>query len=106
MALEPPIGITVVEGLEEPLHQAMATGIDLGEVAHGGKGVGAVATTAAGDLHLRQHLPGLLEDGDLHLRTEFLQIDGEEESCGSSTDDGCSHALKTAAARYCMACSR
>ena len=101
--LEPRVGIAVVEGLEEPLHQAMSTGIDLREVAHGGKGVGAVATTAAGDLHFGQHLPGLLEDGDLHLRTEFFQIDGEEESRGSSTDDSCSHALKTAAARHCMA---
>ena len=46
MTLEPRVGITVVEGLEEALHQTVPTGIDLREIAHGGKGVGAVAAAA------------------------------------------------------------
>ena len=47
MALEPDIGIALVEAFHEAFHQTMATGIHLAEVADLLEGIGAVATATA-----------------------------------------------------------
>ena len=105
MLFKPRIGITIVEGLEEPLHQSVTPRIDLRQVTDGSKGVGTVASSSTRHLHLRQHLLGLLEDGDIHLGTLFLQVDGEEEARSTAADDRSLH-RKTALESDCIANSR
>ena len=105
MLFKPRIGITIVEGLEEPLHQSVTPRIDLRQVTDGSKRVGAVASSTTRHLHLRQQLLGLLEDGDIHLRALFFQVDGKEEARSTAADDRCLH-RKTALESDCIANSR
>lgn len=67
----------------------MAARIDGREISHLFEGVGTVATSASGDLYFLEDVLAAFEDGDIHLRTQLLEVDGKEETCGSSADDGC-----------------
>lgn len=90
-ALEPLIGILMTELLKEALQQAVAPRIDTLQVGDIFKGVGAVAASATRDLHFGQYVVRGLKDGDIHLWTHLLEINGQEESRRSSTDDSCLH---------------
>ena len=63
----------------------------MAQVGNTFKTVGAVAPSTARHFHLGQHTTATLEDGDPHLGHEFLQVDGQKETGGTATDDGCSH---------------
>ena len=89
VTLEPPVGVAVVEDIEEALQQPMATRIDLREIADILERVGTVAATAARHLDLAEHPRAALEDGDAHLRTHFLEVDGTEKACCTASDDCC-----------------
>ena len=88
VALKPFVSIAVVEDLEEPLHQSVAARINGGEVADIVEGVGTVAASTTGNLDLAEDVVAAFEDGHLHLRTAFLEVDGEKESCCAASNDG------------------
>ena len=79
----------MVEDIKEPFHQSMTTRIDLLQVRHIGKGIGAVAASAAAHLNLREHPLAALEDGNIHLRHHFFQVYGKEKSCRPTAYDCC-----------------
>ena len=87
--LEPRESVALGEALQQSPHQPVATGIDGREVAHVLKGIGAVAASASGDLDFLEDVLAALEDGDLHPGAQLPEVDGEEEACSSSADDGC-----------------
>ena len=99
MLLEPIHGVVLRESFQQPFHQPVASRIDFCEVAHVLEGVCAVAASASGDLDFSEDVLAALEDGDFHLRAQFLEVDGEEKTCGSTADDGCSH-FRNAKARH------
>ena len=74
------------KALHQTFHQPVSTRIDILQVAHLGKGVSTVTASSSGYLHLRQYLPGLLEDSNLHLLAHLLKVDGEEEPSSTSAD--------------------
>ena len=92
--LKPTVGILVAEHVEQPLHQPVSSWIDLREVGHQAKGVGAVATSSPTHLYLRQHALAALEDRYLHLGHHLLQVDGEKKTCGTAAYHSCLHAQK------------
>jgi hypothetical protein len=69
----------------------MASRIDALKVGDILEGVGTVATPATGNLHFGKHMVGGLKDGDIHLWTHLLEINGQEESGSTSTDNCCLH---------------
>lgn len=87
MCLEPLEGIGRAELLEEAFEQVCSTGVNLLQVGHVGKGVGAVATSPTRNFHLCQHFPLPLEDGHVKFGHQFLHVDGQEETCGTTADD-------------------
>ena len=81
----------MVEHIEEPFHQTMTTGIDLGEVADLTKGIGTVAASSTADLYLGKNTIAALEDVNLHLGHHFLQVDSQKETCRSASDNSRLH---------------
>ena len=88
MALEPSHRGVVVKLVEEPLHELMAAGIDLAEVADLGEGVGEVAAAATRHGHLGQDLGVLLVEANAGRRLTALGLDGGKESCRPAAHDG------------------
>src|SRR5690606_838418 len=74
--------------LEEPIQQRLATARVAADQLFWLKAVvGHVATAAAGDLHLGQHLACRFDDADpKRKRREFRRRDGAEKTGGSTTD--------------------
>lgn len=88
MAPEPGHRVVVVKLVEEPLHELMATGIDLAEVADLGEGVGEVAAAATRHGHLGQDLGVLLVETDEGRGLTALGLNGGKESCRPAAHDG------------------
>lgn len=88
MPLKPLVGVGGTELLEEAFEQGRSAWIDLSQVSHLGKSVGAVAASTARNLHLCQHFVLLFKDGDIEFGHQFLGIDGEKEARGTTANDG------------------
>jgi hypothetical protein len=69
----------------------MSTRIYLLQICHTGKGIGAVAASAAAHLNLCQHPLATLKDGNIHLWHHLLQVYGKKESCRTATYHRCRH---------------
>ena len=94
MTFKPAVCISGRKRLEKTFQQSVSTRIDLTQVADFGKGVRAVATSPTTHFHFREHALPLLVDVNLHLRNHFLEIDGEEKTSSSSSNDGCFHLVR------------
>lgn len=77
----------MAKGAQEALHESVAARINVFQIARLGKGIGQVAPAPAGNLNLGQNPIGALKDGDICLGTRLLEVDGEEETCGSAAND-------------------
>ena len=86
VALEPAACVLVVEDMEQPLQQTVATGIDLRKVSDLPERVGAVAPTATAHLDLAEYALASLEDGDIHLGHFLFQVYGQKETGGSAAN--------------------
>ena len=89
--LKPLIGIAVVKLLEKTLQQAVASRIDALQVVDILKRVGAIAASAARYLYLGQYAFRTFQDGDVHLGAHLLEVDGQEETCGTTANDSGLH---------------
>ena len=85
VTLKPGIGITIVERLEQTLHQSVAARIDFRQVTYIIKGIGTVTSSPTRHLDLRQHTLTTFQDNDLHFRHRRLEVDGQKEASRSAT---------------------
>ena len=88
VTLKPLESIGWSELFEKMLQQVCPTRINLPQISHISKCVGAVASSATRNLHLSKHFFLPFKDGDFQLWHQLLGIDGQEESRCASTHYG------------------
>ena len=78
---KPLICLSIVELIEETLHELVASGIDVSQVTDVRKTVGQIAAAAARNAYLSKHLAGLFIYRDRRARAVLLCGYGGEEAC-------------------------
>ena len=88
MRFKPRISIGWRKGAKQAFEQFRSARVDLHQIGDAGKGIGYIATSATAHLDFRQHPLCAFKNHHVGGGKQFFEMDGEEEACGSSANDG------------------
>ena len=88
MRFKPRISIGRRKGAKQAFEQFRSAGVDLHQIGDAGKGIGYIAASATAHLDFGKHPLCAFKNHHVGGGKQFFEMDGEEEACGSSANDG------------------